>query len=53
MIAVREKPNLHVNSTRERCPGLNAGTLELPVDVSKSFPLCEPIQKMFADLDNQ
>ena len=47
IITVREEPNLHVNSTRKRCPGLNADTLELPVDVvSKSFPLCEPIQEV-------
>ena len=45
IIAVQEEPSLHVNCTRERCPGLDADTLKLPVDVvSKSFPLCEPIQ---------
>ena len=28
VIAVQEEPSLHVNSTRERCPGLNADTME-------------------------
>ena len=66
MIKVREKPHLHVNSTREMSR-IERGHLELLVDVSKSSPLYEPIEfktarsnlsyslkvNEFADIDNQ
>ena len=39
VIAVQEEPSLHVNSTRERCPGLNADTMEFSrcVNLFKKF----------------
>ena len=38
VIAVQEEPSLHVNST-ERCPGLNADTMEFSrcVNLFKKF----------------
>ena len=44
VIAVQEEPSLHVNSTRERGPGLNADTMEASrcVNLFKKFKTACP-----------
>ena len=44
VIAVQEEPSLHVNPTRERCPGLNADTMEAShrVNLFKKFKTACP-----------
>ena len=44
VIAVQEEPSLHVNSTRERCPGLKADTMETSrgVNLFKKFKTACP-----------